>query len=198
MPNWCSSRIVIRNENPEVISSLYKNLEAWQTNARKNSFGEGWLGNIVLNSGVGTVDSGAGTDLRCRGDIEYMELLGAEITIDTETAWTPMLRMWQRIIDKYAPDSELEYTAVECGSDIYCTNDPELVGKYHMDAWDEAESILGFDENWAADKAEVVRVLQKALNSESENFDELRKLLVSKDIPLTVNMWEYSPVDCWD
>ena len=55
-------------ENEEKLEKFYHLLEEWTSkNYKENGFGLNWLGNIVGNSGIGTIDAGKESDLRCRG-----------------------------------------------------------------------------------------------------------------------------------
>ena len=195
MPNWCSTRITINHENVDELKNLEALInECTRTNYMENGFGLKWLGNIVGNSGIGTVDTKKSTDLRCRGSLTYMELYDNQLTIDTETAWVPMLEMWVKLLEKYLPDAELIYMAEEPGCAIYCTNDPTLVGKYLIDSWND-----NVDYDPEADKETVIFELQRYLKTTETEIDKLLKMLEEmEDSEVSINEWRFTEIDVWN
>ena len=188
MPNWCMTNMNIYCDDKDKLKEFNNLLDEWTSrDYMKNGFGHCWLGNIVLGSGVGTIDSNKETDLRCSGTMCYKDLHEDQLTIETETAWSPMMTMWFKLIEKYIPDARLFYTAEESGCGIFYTNDPDYVGKYIIDSWnDEVES------NWEADKKEIVEVLQFLLKTEETNVKKLINMLHESDIDdVSINQWEY-------
>lgn len=137
MPNWCYTDITINHSNEKALKKFYSKLETWlATDAMQSSWPGNWLGNLVLNSGIGTVDTGANTDFRCRGYVVDMDIDSCSISIHTETAWSPCLRLFSAIIKKYLPKAELVFTAEESGNELYSTNDPAMEGMYVLDIWE--------------------------------------------------------------
>ena len=86
MPNWCFNRITIYHEDDSKLENLENLIKEWTSkNQKDNGFGKEWLGNIVLASGVGTVDTEPSTDLSCRGRLTYLEQnLGAQSPSSTK------------------------------------------------------------------------------------------------------------------
>ena len=112
MPNWCMTKLIITHNDESKLKVFDKLLDQWTSrNYRGNGFGRNWLGNIVLGSGIGTVDTNPKTDFRCRGTMDYKELHRDELTIDVSTAWSPMLRMWIKLVNKFIPDADVTYIA---------------------------------------------------------------------------------------
>ena len=199
MPNWCYTTITINHEDENKLKELENKInELTSYNYTDNGFGLKWLGNIVGNSGIGTINENPETDLRCRGSITYIENFGEQIVIDTETAWTPMLRMWVKLLEKYLPDAELIYSAQECGCEIYSTNDPCMVGRYMIDIWDYDE--IGMEPECDATESFVVELLQNMLKTENNNIDELLKMFEESDFTehMNIHKWDYDEVDIWD
>lgn len=197
MPNWCSTRIIIKCNDEEKMKNFEEKLrELISHNYMENGFGLTWLGNLVGNSGIGTVDENKETDLRCRGSITYMEKFGEELFIDTETAWAPMLKVFVKLLEKYLPEAELIYEAEEPGCGVYYTNDPDLVGKYSLGAYgcDDVNSAIDYNEE------EVVNELKKIVKTESDNLDEVLKALWKSEFATDVwfYQWEYLPAEEWD
>lgn len=199
MPNWCFTRINIINHNDDDrIENLYNLIKEWSSNNYvENDFGPQWLGNIVGNSGIGTIDEGKETDLRCRGRLNYIELVEKnQLLIDTETAWSPMLKMWVKILDKYLPNAELIYEAEECGNELYSTNNESLKDKYIIDCW----GISEIESNWEASKEDVINILQKLLNTTEKNTSILINLLEDSEYNemMSVHRWNFDDISEWD
>lgn len=198
MPNWCLTRITINNENQTELEKFDELLNKWTSkNYKENGFGHNWLGNIVGNSGIGTVDENKDTDLRCRGTITYSEVVDdGQLMIDTETAWCPMLKMWAKLLEKYLPNAELIYEAEECGNGLYSTNDPCMKDCYIIDCWD----IASIDSDWEASEETVRKTLQELLGTKETNVDKLLELLSDSeyDDKISIHKWDFDEIDNWD
>ena len=195
MPNWCYTNITINHENETELQKLSNLIDEWTSkDYMKNGFGNNWLGNIVLGSGVGTVDTDKETDLRCRGTIIHSMVTDNQLIIDTETAWSPMLQMWVKILEKYLPDAELIYNADECGNGVNDTNDPALEGKYILDYYGDED----IESDWEADEETVREVLQKLLDTTETDVEKLIQMVYEDDYDISVRKWEYSDVSNWD
>lgn len=196
MPNWCITDITIRHNDLLKLQQLYDLIEEWTNEDYKpNGFGHYWLGNIVLGSGVGTVDTGKDTDLNCRGDITYTDFGAGKITIRMETAWVPMLKLWVKVLDKYLPGAEFIYVADEPGSNITATNDSCLVGKYIIDPY----GICNVEYNTEADEITVVELLQELLGTYETNVGILLGMLYDSDYDdaISIRKWEYCDISEW-
>ena len=104
MPNWCSTRINFYGDKA-ALSDFHDKIEKYTSSSvKKSDFGNNWLGNIVLGFGL-TYDGDSG--VCCRGSLDFLDEANenGEFNIDTETAWVPMLRMWEKIIEKHYSDS---------------------------------------------------------------------------------------------
>lgn len=194
MPNWCNTNITINHESETEIERLEKLIDEWTSkDYMENGFGNNWLGNIVLGSGVGTVDTDKGTDLRCRGTLVGYYRVKNQLIINTETAWAPMLQMWVKVLEKYLPNAELIYNAEECGCDITCTNDPDLVGKYILDYYGDGD----FESEWEADEDTARETLQKMLGTTETDVKKLIEMAYEDDLDISIHQWEYADVsDC--
>lgn len=196
MPNWCSTTITINSDNEIELKNLYEKLKLWTSkDYMKNGFGHSWLGNVVLGAEIGTVDTDAKTDVRCRGNIVYMDYQNSQIVIETETAWAPMLDLWRKVIDKYLPNAELLYVAVEPGSELYCSNDSYYNNLYYVDAFDFEEDVSQYD----ASPDYVIKLLQKLLKSEEANICILLSQFQESNYIECINLheWEYYDGSDW-
>lgn len=197
MPNWCTTQITINHEDEKELEKLSKLIDEWTSkDYKENGFGCNWLGNIVLGSGIGTVDTNGETDLCCRGTIEYSELLKNQLVVTTFTAWSPMLQMWQKLLDKYLPGAELIYEAEESGCGLYCTNDPCMKGCYIIDAWD----MENIETNYEATEEAVREILQKLLNTTESNVEKLIDMFEDSDYSenMSIHKWRWAEVAEWD
>lgn len=194
MPNWCCTNITITHNDEMKIKEFSRLLREWTSfDRRENGFGHKWLGNVVLGSGVGTVDAERGTDLRCRGRIVDYYLSDNELVINTETAWVPMLKMWLKVLEKYLPNAELIYNAEECGCGLSYTNDPTLVGKYILDYYGDG----GFESIWEADKDTVIEVLQEMLDTMETSVERLIEMAYDNDLEMSIHEWKYADASEW-
>lgn len=128
MPNWCFTHITLNCSNEKDASHVYKTIEKWLShNGKANDFGRKWLGNILINSGLYIAeDIDRKNHPRCRGYVIWMESYENQVIIQTDTAWVPMLQMWQEVCDKIFSEMEIEiiYYAEELGCGVLWSNDP--------------------------------------------------------------------------
>lgn len=130
MANLCATMICIQHEDVEKLRKLEKQIDEWLKPKDKTG-DDRWLGNIVINAGIRTTERGEPTFLKCRGEVNSIELIEEEnqIMIDVESAWVPMLEMWKKLLEKYLPDAPIVCSTEEIGLLLFFTNDPVLVGK---------------------------------------------------------------------
>ena len=196
MPNWCSTNITIYSDKENELKNLYEKIKLWiSKDYMENGFGHTWLGNIVLGAEIGTVSTDVKTDVRCRGNIVYMDYQDGQIVIDTETAWVPMLEIWRKVLEKFLPDAQLFYVADEPGCELYCSNDAYYNNLYYVDAFDFEEDVSQYD----ASPDYVIKLLQRLLKSEETNIDTLLSLFYESDYVDNINIhkWEYDDGSNW-
>lgn len=194
MPNWCSTEIEIYHNDTKALDALYHKIEEWTNkDYMENGFGHNWLGNIVLGSEIGTVDQGKKSDIRCRGALVYCEVCDHCLKISTETAWSPMLEMWCKVIDKYLPGGQLFYEAFEPGCGVCCTNNTDLIGKYFLDFCDASGGVYD-----TFSKAELTSFLQKKCGTNIGDINKLCSMCEENCDYIGVHEWEYMPAEEWD
>ena len=197
MANWCMTKIIIKHDNENKLKQLEEFINEWASkNYMENDFGIEWLGNIVGNSGIGTVDENPETDLKCRGSLISMEYDENQLFIDTETAGEPIVKMWNKLLEKYLPDAELIYLAMEHDNEIYSTNDLSLKNHYIIDS---CVSINTKSHMRASEKI-VRETLQKVLDTTETDIAKLIKLLNDSEFSneLFVHKWNYDDVSAWE
>ncbi len=194
MPNWCYTDITIsRPANRGGMQELYDALlEATKHESTiKSDFGPMWLGNLVeklLDTDPLDCDK-----YRCRGILTQFEINedADEISIGTETAWGPMLKMWIDIIEKYVPSAKLIYVTEEPGWEVYQTNDPEFQNSYYVDSWSEnVESEYIASEDY-------VRRIASTLSGKDCNkiadIDSVLQMVAELENPnVSIHKWDYS------
>ena len=196
MPNWCYTDIHINYDDEQKLKAFSEQIERWmKTPALPDVTWSNWLGNIILNAEIGTVDTGKSTDLRCRGDVTYLEFMSDYICIDTETAWVPMMQLWQKLVDKYLPDAEITYCAEECGCELYWTNDPLYAGEDRIDSGGEDAEPVGYIyDDYSSE--ETLNLLQEWLKTDSDDIESLIAE-ANDEFCVSINPWECVEIcDC--
>ena len=202
MPNWCSTNIVVKNRETDVIENLEKEFEnAFECNKIENGFGKMWLGNILSYLGYDEHEVLNGS-IRCRGEVSYMELNGNELHISTETAWVPMLQVIMKMVEKYAPDSEVTYQAVEEGCEIHSTNDPNIAGTIYVDIFENLPDELA----WLEEANYNYMTKDQFLKEVGESFgwkkttEEIKDELLYGEYSdlFSFNEWEFDEISVWD
>jgi hypothetical protein len=186
MPNWCFSEISITGDKKE-LSILKDNLEKAKIHkGTENSFGEGWLGNIVEYLGYDY------NSIPCRGSITDYNYLDNEIILTTETAWGPIMKPILMLVDKFAPNSQTLYFSEEPGCCIFCTNDPDIVGKYRLDVWDDRIDI----DDWVYEpqSQDDLKDWLEELLHKKDGFNRLLKE-ASKEYDFSINKYEYCDIN---
>lgn len=199
MPNWCSTDITITGGKKQV-EFLHNKIEEWTSkNAVENGFGKYWLGNILINSGVISAEQlDKVPHPRCRGSLGFSDLNTdtepAELYIQTETAWSPMLQMWVEVLKKYNLDLEIIYTATECGCELYLTNDPCLSDKYVIDVFDDIE---GVESDYEATEQYVIELLRELLYTNEKDIKRLMRQFYKAEVSekMSIHPWEYAEIE---
>lgn len=199
MADWCTTTITINHEDQNKLVDLEKKVQKWlDSDYRKNGFGGRWLGNLVGNANLGTIDEGKETDIQCRGCVLHWCLSEGQLTIETSTAYEPMLRVWVRLLEEYLPDAELIYAAEEPANRVHCTNDPCLYEtKYILEC---ADSSMEVESDYEASMDKVKYVLGELLGIHELSMDELLKKLEASEYHdrLFVHEWEYVDITEWE
>lgn len=201
MPNWCSTNITINCKNAEEARMLYKKIEeGTSVEYCKSDFGRFWLGNLVGNLGIDSMKDGKDFSVRCRGTITCFDCYEDEedVFIMTETAWCPMLQMWEMICDKYLSEYKIWYEAEEGGCGLFFTNNPQLVGKYLIDSMNDEftrKFLDGVSYNDIIDEEELKAILQKCLDTSKKDVNTLLDMFDKSDYEdVWINPWEYVPI----
>jgi|GEM_PF-1477788 len=142
MPNWCSSTYAFKakGKNKKELQRLHQTIAETimgktipKEKMVENGFGAGWLGNVAIVHGIDW------ESVSCRGDITVIDVdvtgwgdadgsRDAEglyyFKLETETAWTPTIELWDAVVKQYEGVSFV-YTSEEQGCDIFINTDTE-------------------------------------------------------------------------
>lgn len=212
MPNWCFTNIAMTGQI-EKVQFLHDKIKEWTSkDYMQNGFGNTWLGNIVLGSGIATEEDIDKRDTpRCRGVIVDLEInfldpcvisfyfgatrqQGAVLNIQTETAWNPMIKMWSMINEHYNLGLEITYTAEEPGCELYETNDITISGTYIIDAYD----LDGVQTEYGVKEEYVVCELQRLLSTTEPDIDNLICMFEESEYSGRMSIGKYSFVEIED
>ena len=193
MPNWCNTNIIISGKSKKEECDFYQNLIMWvKEPCIENGFGTNWLGNVVERSGIAKWDVLIGDfipTVKCRGCILNLNIDNSGISLQTETAWVPMIKMWKDICDKYFPSGyDIVYWAEEPGCDVYETNDYMYENSYVFDnqiesyddddCFNEEELTLmkKYESMHSCSEDELVDILSEMLNTDEKDINKLLEL----------------------
>ncbi|MCL2797637.1 MAG: hypothetical protein FWD58_06250 [Firmicutes bacterium] len=210
MPNWCQTYIHFYSDDPNLLKDYQERLqEVYDAQATvENGFGGGWLGdfvNTLLAPEFNTESENF--DLRCRGNLDDAPCADEihfdegnriyNFAISTETAWAPMIQMWDLILKKYYGDKiKLAFTAEESGMGVYENYDPEglfgfsnfildtcVEGEYDREYFYDFESLIDYLCDTLCD-VESLGVTEEQLESKT-TAKELAKFLneLSEKLP---------------
>ena len=204
MPNWCYNEIEIEGGKKE-IDNLYKKLEEWTSkNYCDNGFGEGWLGNLLIGSGINKPEdfdtNSQKKTLRCRGQVISLSRDANIIYINTETAWAPMIKMFDAICKKYLSDYSLDFTSEESGWGIFCSTKDDYIGNYYIDYCGDNPNLESI---YNASEEEAVEWLQRLLKTDITNLDILIAMADDysdkhDDEFVSIHQWEEAFIEDFD
>ena len=178
MPNICSTTCTIKGD----LSKLRK---AMEEALFPNDVAEDWIGVLLLKLGM-TKEDINNSGIYTRGDVVYYEGDDHEIILDIDSAWSPTLVPITMFCEKYAPEAEILYTAMEEGVGLYLTNNPEVAECYNCDSADDID-IYGF-----FTKDELKERLESVLDKKS-GLPNLIKEITSK-FEVYINKFQYCEV----
>lgn len=188
MPNWCFTNIIFHGSKSE-IEDFHNKIEKWTSQNPWNAgFGNDWLGNVLIGAGFEDRIDSESDRIRCRGSITFMEVDSCDdsdealLYVDTETAWAPMCKMWEEVINKLEYKTiGFSYIAEEPGMAVYEICDPygDFPDRYYIDIYLEEEDEQNealmkiYDDRYYTTEEEIVKALQKLLETEETDYKTL-------------------------
>lgn len=135
MPNWCSTKIdFVGNTDTIIVFHTLVQKYTSESFAKSDFKNDAWLGNILHGFGFGDRIDSKTNPIRCRGYISDITDISlsypssgnskkATFSVWTETAYTPMVKMWSEIIKTHFENCiEMYWIAEEIGCSLYMTN----------------------------------------------------------------------------
>ena len=171
MANWCSTRIWFYSENYDTIEDFH---DFVNDSLSKDVTYRNSLKNILVSAGVDY------EHLSYRGTVEYISDIDIKdgyhyFTVDTETAWVPMIRMWYEVLKSQNIDNEvgIAFEAEECGCELYAFYDQTgefVVDMVYIDSYEES-----IHDYYASlhDANEALREFFKVPDASQEELDKL-------------------------
>ena len=131
MPNWCFTHVTFYSKNKENVVDLHAKLMQYSSVSYDKKVEKSWLGNILLNAGVGTYDEILADKYGyCRGwldDIGDVEQSDGYYSfyITVQDAWAPHTEPFYHLLDKlYGHEVKMAYVGEEPGCEVYVKYDP--------------------------------------------------------------------------
>lgn len=188
MPNWCYTTYHFQGKENE-LKILHDKINEWTSKQFiETAFGDSWLGNILY--GAGLQDCINNPDparyLACRGQIvditdrdgNILRYSRKDFTVSTETAWVPMAKMWNAVIEKLGLKSvEFSFCAEESGCEIYWIYDPHnhkyFIDEVYIDAYGTEELD---DMDRYCSEGEAIECLNKFFHTDLDNLSDFQTL----------------------
>ena len=131
MPNWCNTHITFYAAKKENVVALHSKLMQYTAVPYDSEIDKSWLGNILLNAGIGTLaEIKADKYGYCRGwldDIGDVEQSDGYYSfyITVQDAWAPHTEPFYHLLDKlYGHEVKMAYVGEEPGCEVYVKYDP--------------------------------------------------------------------------
>ena len=210
MANWCFSNFTFFVEKDEDLGEL-KRLHKILTEGLlrpsevKNSFEPGWLGKVAINHDI------CWESVKCRGAIEFIDDKIVEVSpmcfsIRTETAWEPMVELWEAVTAKYRGVSFV-YLAEESGLGIFINTDRSgrfYTERYRLevncddtsvapsifDVWGK-KSLCEVGENEEVEEVEEVREAKESGENAGNGGSSGNKEKETSKKPKPIEVYEY-------
>ncbi len=187
MPNWCYTTYRFRG-NKDELDVLHDKIVEWiSSSTMKTDFGDPWLGNIVIGAGFKDRIDNPDQDLniRCRGTLADISDLSCDNHGDysfdlwTETAWAPMAKMWDLVIEALELKTVgFTFSAEEGGCEIFWIYDPHNYGDFkdeevYIDASgdNKVEDICGY-----YTKKTAIEILNEFFGTSFEKLEDFETL----------------------
>ncbi len=198
MANCCSTAIRITCNSPAMADEFADKLSLWSKFPAMPRYKDAaWIGNLLTWAGLNP------DKYECRGDLEWVDVSEAQVSIDTDDAWTPHIKAIDALCKTLLGDTyTLRYTAEEPGQGIFWTNDPDVEGSFIIDNWGGNPAITEVvgDEQYDASES-LVRELLETLFPErkGEAITRLIQEFEASDYSdgCAIHQWYYQPIeDC--
>lgn len=123
-----------------------------------------------------------------------------EIEITTESAWSPCANAWEDIAKTFDENVDVYYEAEEPGNGIYASNDPDYVGHFVIEVWDDSDFPEGVELEWGPhSREETIFALQRLLKTRDNSLPVLLRKLKKSKYSEAVDVHEIidTPISDW-
>lgn len=181
MPNWCNTCYKFHgpaNDIDKLYDTIKTATDGSLTDTIENGFGDTWLGNILIKTGLKHTISSKKPEnaLSCRGIVMLGEKTDTTLSLSTDTAWQPMPQMWAVIIRKLNLNIEFSFSAEEPGNGLYYVYDPHKYNDFPEDIVigsesDTDDNILDISGHYSEKAA--IETINNALKKDCKTIDEV-------------------------
>ena len=152
MPNWCNTHITFYSKNEVIVNDLQSKLMQYSSVPYNGCNDAIWLGNILLNAGIGTLEEIKAEKYGCCrgwvddiGDVEQSnDYYSFYITV--QDAWASHTEPFFHLLGKlYRHEIKMAFAAEEPGCEVYIKYDPDNLYyadcEYVVDSYFPAECV---------------------------------------------------------
>lgn len=189
MSYGCFTSVEIKMPKKNTAKRLYNLILDWLGDE------QGAISAIVAKCGV----SGLDIPESYRGTIKYLDYDDELVTFTMDTPWVPVLSIWLKIIDKYAPEAKLYYESWEPINQLCVTNRRDNTDFYYVEYHDGG---LG---EYSCSQARAMQIAVSGILSaipdysfEGKDDDDIVEFANQIDAGVTIKKWRYVPADEWD
>lgn len=181
MANICSSQYCFYSRNAQSLSAFRKSLiSVTRFNDDYHTYDLGWMGYMVEE-----YIPEKSEDIRYRGNVEDIgeifsissELIGFNVW--AESAWVPVIKMWDLVLKKCFPDISFSCIGEELGCGVFVKYDKinYYCDRYILDVFDE-----GID--YFSELKSIICILKEKYNisvADSADVDQINSQLKCED-----------------
>jgi len=201
MPNWCFTNITFYGEFDDLIPFHKKVEEIINTPSKvKNDFGSGWLGDFVHHFGLDEEVSHRGCVSHYDAEIGEKECI-PNFEIQIETAWAPMVEIWEKIIEQHYPKIKYVFISEETGFSVYINTDTEqefYITRYRVNVEYPGKYEGADTDVYCSTETEVLDIIKTITGQDVESIKDGEELIEktadmpeNKDKDITFNVFEY-------
>ncbi len=199
MANYCSNSIVFYCTERKPLGELWRKIKFCIDNREQNS-----VRNLLKVCGY--TDEEAAENSDGRDCFAYLDNIERENTgvyyfkADTESAWTPNMDSFQKLLkEKYRGRIKMVYQSEEPGCGIFINSDRNgifFTDRYRVDFYYKDLSLMEYFSSWT-DALQVLREsFPKARLNACLSPDEAKRKIETA-YRFTNKTWEYINIDCY-
>jgi hypothetical protein len=191
MANLCSTDITLLSSDQAALKKIY---DAIEQACSESSYGHAWIGRIGEILGVNRVVNGGSYELDSdkaicsRSKVYQADLEDGQLRIYCEDDWSPYLTIYLRILQKFLKDGKLLYTAIEEGCEVYCSNDPDVIGTYVINVYDD--ELEEMEDCWCISEEKVGKLIRKVMDTDETDIKKLVTMFEESDFESTIHQIE--------